>query len=162
MSTMAMPNGDASAATWVPKEDEFDADMMPDLPIKVCHLGQAAVAAALLVQAMVAACGATASAGAEPMRIARVAGWPSSSSDTLQMFNLSFKIFRFHLAGALFAASMAWLVLAPGLEFSLAASAILIATGAVAFALAFDPPPAAAPVTASVAIGPPVLGRESA
>ena len=56
----------------------------------------------------------------------------------------------------------------PGLEFSLAASAILIATGAVAFALAFDPPPAAAPVTASVAIGPPVLigpptpGRESA
>ena len=53
----------------------------------------------------------------------------------------------------------------PGLEFSLAASAILIATGAVAFALAFDPPPgpaAAAPATASVLIGPPVLGRESA
>lgn len=33
MTTMAMPNGDASAATWVPKEDEFDADMMPDLPL---------------------------------------------------------------------------------------------------------------------------------
>ena len=30
---MAMPNGDASAATWVPKEDEFDADMMPELPL---------------------------------------------------------------------------------------------------------------------------------
>ena len=31
----AMPNGDASAATWVPKEDEFDADMMPDLPLDI-------------------------------------------------------------------------------------------------------------------------------
>lgn len=53
---------------------------------------------------------------------------------------------------------MAWLVLSPGLEFSLAASAILIATGAVAFALAFDKPRATV-TEPSVSLGPPVIGR---
>jgi len=51
------------------------------------------------------------------------------------------------------------------LEFSLAASAILIATGAVGFALAFDSgSPTTSPHEAAPTVGvaPPVLGHETA
>ncbi|CAJ1363048.1 unnamed protein product [Effrenium voratum] len=180
--------------------DGVELDFDPDMPVKICHLGQAAVAALLALvtgglvvladgrgagsagaaasavvcagqqtvaqlvcQATAAACGASASASAEPTNMASAAGLehPGQPSNASGMFNPSCRTFRLHLTGAMIAALMSWLVLAPGLEFSLAATAILMATGSVGTALAFEafePGPRRAPPPApSVKL--PVLGR---
>ncbi|CAK9067775.1 unnamed protein product [Durusdinium trenchii] len=193
MAPVSLPNGALEKL-----EEEFD----PELPVKICHLGQAAVAALssllagalvlflerpsgasasaagaaavvcagqqsapqLLLQALAAACGASASAGAEPMQIGAAAGLDFDGSGQVgSLFTPSCQVFRLHLAGALFAAMIAWLVLAPGLEFSLAACAILLATGSVGAAIALDPAAArrdGAGPPPVVAL--PVLGRQSA
>eukprot|EP00439_Symbiodinium_sp_Y106_P022866 s4273_g2.t2 len=103
-------------------EDDFESEM----PVKICHLGQAAVAAlsALLL-------GFLAMLGLE------------NSGNTAPSEKLSgaCRLFRVHLLGASLASFFAWLVFEPGLEFSLAACAILMATGAVGTAVALDRPP---------------------
>ncbi|OLP77793.1 hypothetical protein AK812_SmicGene42109 [Symbiodinium microadriaticum] len=165
-------------------EDDFESEM----PVKICHLGQAAVAALsalllgflamlgsgvpgaaicagqqslmqLAVQALGAATGATVTAGIEPLKVAGL----ENSGNTAPSEKLSgaCRLFRVHLLGASLASFFAWLVFEPGLEFSLAACAILMATGAVGTAVALDRPPA--PSTQyqnpSVNVSPPVLGR---
>mmetsp|Transcript_24023 Transcript_24023/g.54201 ORF Transcript_24023/g.54201 Transcript_24023/m.54201 type:complete len:239 (-) Transcript_24023:40-756(-) len=180
-------------------EAELDFDVDSEVPLRVCHLGQAAGASLvafvlggiatlvsgreqlgalgaaggaaggsagvallcagtqgmvqLVAQAFGAATGALAMAGVNPNKILDEGfgeGFSPTDGDrpTPMEPGGPWKHFAMRLAGASVGAALAWVAFPPGLDFSLVASSLLAAVGAVGAALASESLPERGPAVA--------------